>query len=599
MITAIVGHRGTGKSTFLERLKFYLGADADVHFADLDTEIEKKIGKSIPDLFKVHGEEYFRDLERQMFTEFLQKPYANVYIVLGAGFDVSIIPESVNVLWVRRDSDLEGRIFLDRPRLNLEVDPLTEYRERALLRETKFSLRADDVYLMPPGDFAQKHLAMQIEKKVLLHEMKDLKGIVTVLPDHFRSEHSWKNFKSKFLESGLDFFEIRDDLLTIEQIEKFFLEFFNASIIFSLRKPTSEELNWSSYQSFIQQSQYVDWAYEVGNLDLYLDLVPLAKRIGSLHEKENFAAFEKLAANFSHLKYAPLVNNFEELKLGHQWQVSEDTRRSFLPRSLNGRWAWYRLRMASRQKLQFIREGMGSALDQPTLWQWQMEQKGKRFAAVLGDPVLHSFTPMEQSDFFAKYQSSVYAIEVAHGDFAKALSFLQVLGLSFAAVTSPLKELAQELCQAKTAINTLYWNGHHWQGTNTDDRGFLALIEGVGMLAPLQNEIVVWGGGGTLEMIAKGLPHARYYSARTGDLRSGEADEFMPPRVLVWAAPRLPHTLFPPSEWKPVLVIDLNYKEDSLGKEYAQRIGANYQSGLAMFVEQALGQRQFWKAQEG
>ncbi|MNT55881.1 hypothetical protein D3C72_1931500 [compost metagenome] len=42
------------------------------------------------------------------------------------------------------------------------------------------------------------------------------------------------------------------------------------------------------------------------------------------------------------------------------------------------------------------------------------------------------------------------------------------------------------------------------------------------------------------------------------------------------------------------MVLDLNYKEDSMGREYAQICGANYTSGVVMFLAQAREQRIFW-----
>jgi shikimate 5-dehydrogenase len=177
---------------------------------------------------------------------------------------------------------------------------------------------------------------------------------------------------------------------------------------------------------------------------------------------------------------------------------------------------------------------------------------------------------------------------------------LQEMGLQYAAVTAPHKDPAAKWCQHPTlsAVNTLYYNKKQvkWQGTSTDEAGFVELIEGAGMLAPLQKEIVVWGGGGTLPMIEKVLPHASYYSARTGEPRDGsKASADFVPKVIVWAAPRVDETYMPPTDWKPAMVFDLNYKEDSVGREYAQLCGANYESGLKMFIAQAQLQRVFWK----
>ncbi len=110
MITAVIGHRGTGKTELMRRLQLYL-RDREAELVDLDNEIEQKIGKSLRELFLEHGEAYFREMERQVLLESLQGEHAEMYIVLGAGFDLSVIPEFVHVLWVRRKTDLDGRIF--------------------------------------------------------------------------------------------------------------------------------------------------------------------------------------------------------------------------------------------------------------------------------------------------------------------------------------------------------------------------------------------------------------------------------------------------------------------------------------------------------
>ncbi|MGZ3804799.1 MAG: shikimate kinase, partial [Pseudobdellovibrionaceae bacterium] len=70
------------------------------------------------------------------------------------------------------------------------------------------------------------------------------------------------------------------------------------------------------------------------------------------------------------------------------------------------------------------------------------------------------------------------------------------------------------------------------------------------------------------------------------------------PEILIWAAPRNKDLKWPPSAWKPKLIIDLNYTDDSAGREYAQKLNAEYRSGLKMFKVQAQYQREFWENQE-
>ncbi|UOF00766.1 shikimate kinase [Bdellovibrio reynosensis] len=597
MITAVVGHRGTGKSELMKRLQIYL-RDQNVDFVDLDEEIEKKIGKSIGDLFFDHGEDYFRELERQLFLETLQKPQKDMYLVLGAGFDLSVIPESVRVLWVKRITDLDGRIFLNRPRLNPEVSPIEEYQKRGVIREEKYKNRADEVYLMPEGIFENHHHAMTVEKSVLTHTYLNVGGAITVLSEHILNEHRWQLFKNRFANKGISYFELRDDLLSPEQIQKALTELPGEEFIYSFRLPL--EGSFPTSTEILQKAKWVDWAWELGKPDELLKLIPAEKVILSLHDGRQFYEWSGYESKIGHLKFAPEVNSYSELLSGHQWQKENDKKRSYLPRSKEGRWEWYRLLQKGHQEINFWREGDGTASDQPSLWKWLANPELKnKFAAVLGDPVRHSYTPVEQSDFFNRKNVPVYAVSIRRDEWDEAFPILTKLGLGYAAVTAPHKEHAAEVVTEKNlqAINTLFFDetSKTWKGTSTDEQGFFELIEGVGMIAPLQKHIFVWGGGGTLEMIKKAIPHATYFSSRSGKPRDESFEVPESPKVLVWAAPRSIETLMPPLEWKPAMVFDLNYKEDSPGREYAQLCAANYQSGLTMFTAQAQGQRTFWK----
>lgn len=601
MITVVIGHRGTGKTELMKRLQVSVSADS-TEFIDLDHEVETKIGKSIMELFLEHGEPYFRELERQMFLEILQKPHKEMYLVVGAGFDVSVIPDTVRTLWVRRETDMDGRIFLNRPRLNPELSPLEEFLKRAEIREKNYAAKADEVYLMPEGLFENHHYVLGIEKAILTHALHDIGGGITLLPS-IELPHRWELFKSRYAHKGVELFELRDDFLSAEFIQKVILEMPNESLLYSFRSVQDRTAFWESdeWKNISAKAAWIDWPLELGNPEEILARVPREKLIISCHDYKQFQelqSFENLAA---HLKFAPVIQHFSELWQCHEWQRAEASHRSFLPRSTNGRWAWYRLLQKGHQLINFWRDGEGSAGDQPSLFQWMLTpRKPAKFAAVLGAPVQHSFTPIEHSEFFHKRNIPVFAIHIERSEWDQAMPILEKLGLHYAAVTAPHKEGAAKWSKHPEliALNTLFFDEKNkaWMGTSTDDAGFLELIEGVGMIAPLQKEIFVWGGGGTLSMIQKALPHASYFSSRTGEPREGSEDaRGLKPKIVIWAAPRGADTVLPPKEWDPVMVYDLNYKEDSMGREYAQASGANYQTGLTMFIAQAQWQRTFWQ----
>ncbi|RYZ62449.1 MAG: shikimate synthase, partial [Proteobacteria bacterium] len=331
----------------------------------------------------------------------------------------------------------------------------------------------------------------------------------------------------------------------------------------------------------------------------------------SLHElredeqlEDGMKRLQDEAGKAVHLKLAPMVHNFEDLLLGYLWQQADPQNRSFLPRSPQGRWAWFRMWMKGRQVLNFWREAEGSSADQPTLYEWQSVHFIKtHFAAVLGAPVEQSFTPVEQRAFFEERNEPVFRIHIDQVEWDRALKVLGILGLREAAVTSPLKEEAfhscaekSELSQSLRSVNTMIYNLEKkvWVGDNTDFAGFQALIEGI---SPDQ-KIAIWGGGGTLHMIKKALPSAMSFSSTRGDVREEDAKRWSAefnPDIVIWAAPRREGMKWPLESWKPSLIIDLNYSENSAGREYALRLQTEYRSGMKMFQVQAQHQRDFWE----
>ncbi len=86
----LIGFMGTGKSTIgiklAERLK--------MQFVDMDREIEKLTGMSIPMLFKKHGEIRFRSEEQLMSQKLGQR--SNLVIATGGG--VVLNSENVEAL---------------------------------------------------------------------------------------------------------------------------------------------------------------------------------------------------------------------------------------------------------------------------------------------------------------------------------------------------------------------------------------------------------------------------------------------------------------------------------------------------------------------
>jgi shikimate kinase len=86
----LVGFMGVGKTTTGQLLAKKLKR----RFIDLDQEIEAKSGKPVSEIFRLHGEEFFREQERLAIRELL--PQGNVIIATGGG--VMQQPENVDNL---------------------------------------------------------------------------------------------------------------------------------------------------------------------------------------------------------------------------------------------------------------------------------------------------------------------------------------------------------------------------------------------------------------------------------------------------------------------------------------------------------------------
>jgi hypothetical protein len=249
--------------------------------------------------------------------------------------------------------------------------------------------------------------------------------------------------------------------------------------------------------------------------------------IVSIHHRDDEETLESVinrlsenAVSDQHLKLAVEIQNFTELEVGLKWHAESSHTRSFLPRSKTGRWSWVRLWLKGRQILNFVREGAGSALDQPTLMEWLLTIGGaSKFGAVLGSPVWQSYSPNEHREFFKNKSMPFFAIEIFPEEFQSAMLVLQKMGMVASAVTSPHKKVAYEFVKGNAtelahelkSANTLIKTESSWLADNTDLEGFAALIES----AQPSDPIIIWGGGGTLPMIQKLLPTAMHISSRT------------------------------------------------------------------------------------
>ena len=90
MNVVLLGFMGTGKSTVAKRL----ATETDYKFIDLDKEIVKLAGKSIPEIFAEAGKKHFRDLESEVVKKISQEDG----LVISTGGGVVLREKNINNL---------------------------------------------------------------------------------------------------------------------------------------------------------------------------------------------------------------------------------------------------------------------------------------------------------------------------------------------------------------------------------------------------------------------------------------------------------------------------------------------------------------------
>lgn len=90
-VVALLGLRGAGKSTIGRRLARRL----KVAFEELDRRVEEAAGLSLPEIFALHGEQYYRRLERESLERLLAEGRP---VVLATGGGLVASPETYALL---------------------------------------------------------------------------------------------------------------------------------------------------------------------------------------------------------------------------------------------------------------------------------------------------------------------------------------------------------------------------------------------------------------------------------------------------------------------------------------------------------------------
>jgi XRE family transcriptional regulator, aerobic/anaerobic benzoate catabolism transcriptional regulator len=147
-VIALVGLRGAGKSTLGPLLEARLG----MPFVELDTLIQESTGMALPELFELHGEDYYRRAEREALERVVQAG-APCLVAVSGGIvtdpgSLALLRERTLMVWVRarpeqymRRAEAQGdrRPMANRPNAMAELHALLRART-PLYRQARITL---------------------------------------------------------------------------------------------------------------------------------------------------------------------------------------------------------------------------------------------------------------------------------------------------------------------------------------------------------------------------------------------------------------------------------------------------------------------------
>lgn len=144
-VVALLGLRGSGKTTIGRRLARRLR----LRFVELDKQVETRAGMPLGELFSLHGEEFYRRLERETLGDLLASRQS---MVLAVGGGLVTAPETYALLlrqattvWLKaRVDDYWNRVVRQGDRRPIDQHPQARDALRQLVtRRDPLYTRAD------------------------------------------------------------------------------------------------------------------------------------------------------------------------------------------------------------------------------------------------------------------------------------------------------------------------------------------------------------------------------------------------------------------------------------------------------------------------
>ena len=165
----LVGLMGAGKTTIGRRLAKQIGRE----FVDSDVEIEEAAACSISDIFAIHGETIFRDLEHRVIKRLLERP--DLVIATGGGAWMqppvrAVIKEKALSVWLKAD-------------LNTLLERVEKRDHRPLLEQGDKRTILDELIAQRYPVYSEANLT--VESSEGAHEIV-VEKVIQVIQEHNR-----------------------------------------------------------------------------------------------------------------------------------------------------------------------------------------------------------------------------------------------------------------------------------------------------------------------------------------------------------------------------------------------------------------------------
>ena len=157
----LIGFMGAGKSTVARRLHRQHGME----WLEMDKEIERREGMAISEIFRLHGEEYFRELETELLLSLENKE--NTVVSCGGGVPLRVCNveamkrSGIIVFLTARPETILERVKDSHDRPLLEGHKNVEYISELLSeRRNKYEAAAD--VLVVTDDRSAEEIAEEV-----------------------------------------------------------------------------------------------------------------------------------------------------------------------------------------------------------------------------------------------------------------------------------------------------------------------------------------------------------------------------------------------------------------------------------------------------